>query len=112
MKVGKIANMVFMLGDTINHFDLRGAVLRQLNKWFSSSTARDNALVNNAMMGAILVPNAKGYGFEVDGEMFEISRDILIAEMESILPTLPQGNDLLDEEKVKVFLANTSTICR
>lgn len=70
-----------MRGDTINHFDLRGEAMRviyknddeALSKWFASSISKDKALVYNAMMGAILVPNAKGYGFQVDEELYEIS---------------------------------------
>ncbi|QDQ02974.1 hypothetical protein FOH38_22410 [Lysinibacillus fusiformis] len=110
--VSKIAGTVFMLGDTINQFDLRGEVLRviyrtdneALSKWFSSSSSREEAIVYNAMMAAILVPNAKGYAFSIDGEMFEISREVLINEMESIFPTLPQGNAFFDGERVKTFL--------
>ena len=112
MKVGKIANTVFMHGDTIDYFDLRGEVLRviyrndneALNNWFSSSTSKEKALVYNAMMGAILVPNAQGYGFEIDGELYEIPRDVLITEMASLLPTLPQGNDFFEEKIVEDFL--------
>lgn len=113
MKVSKIANTVFMHGDTINHFDLRGEVLRviyrndneALNIWFSSSSSKEKAFVYNAMMGAILVPNAQGYGFEIDGELYEIPRDVLITEMESLLPTLPQGKDFFEEKVVEEFLS-------
>jgi len=112
MKVSKIANTVFMYGDTVDHFDLRGEVLRviylndneALNSWFSSSTSKEKALVYNAMMGAILVPNAQGYGFEIDGELYEIPRDELITEMESLFPTLPHGNDFFEEKIVEEFL--------
>jgi hypothetical protein len=55
-------------------------------------------------MGAILVPNAKGFGFKVDGDLYEISRDVLIDEMENLFSTLPKGNELFDEGKVKAFL--------
>ncbi|MGE7092482.1 hypothetical protein ACQKII_13775 [Lysinibacillus sp. NPDC048646] len=112
LNVSKIAGTVFMLGDTIDQFDLRGEVLRviyrtdneALSKWFTSSTSREEAIVYNAMMATILVPNAKGYAFSIDGEMFELSREVLINEMESIFPTLPQGNDFFDGERVKAFL--------
>ncbi|MGG2081785.1 hypothetical protein [Lysinibacillus pakistanensis] len=112
MKVSKIANTVFMHGDTVDHFDLRWEVLRviyrndneALNSWFSSSTSKEKALVYNAMMGAILVPNAQGYGFEIDGELYEVPRDELITEMESLFPTLPHGNDFFEEEIVEEFL--------
>jgi len=112
MKVSKIANTVFMHGDTVDHFDLRGEVLRviyrndneALNSWFSSPTSKEKALVYNAMMGAILVPNAQGYGFEIDGELYEVPRDELITEMESLFPTLPHGNDFFEEEIVEEFL--------
>jgi len=112
MKVSKIANTVLMHGDTVDHFDLRGEVLRviyrndneALNSWFSSSTSKEKALVYNAMMGAILVPNAQGYGFEIDGELYEVPRDELITEMESLFPTLPHGNDFFEEKIVEEFL--------
>jgi len=112
MKVSKIANTVFMHGDTVDHFDLRGEVLRviyrndneALNSWFSSPTSKEKALVYNAMMGAILVPNAQGYGFEIDGELYEVPRDELITEMESLFPTLPHGNDFFEEKIVEEFL--------
>ncbi len=112
MNVGKIANTVFLHGDTIDHFDLRGEVLRviyknddqALSEWFSSSISKDKAIVYNAIMGAILVPNAKGYGFEVDGEGYEISRDVLIDEMENLFSTIPNGNEFFDKTKVKAFL--------
>jgi len=112
MKVSKIANTVFMHGDTVDHFDLRGEVLRviyrndneALNSWFSSSTSKEKALVYNAMMGAILVPNAQGYGFEIDGELYEVPRDELITEMESLFPTLPHGKNFFEEEIVEEFL--------
>ncbi|MGE7840017.1 hypothetical protein ACQKNX_04420 [Lysinibacillus sp. NPDC093712] len=112
MNVGKIANTVFLHGDTIDHLDLRGEMLHviykdddeALSKWFSSSISKDKAIVYNTMMGVILVPNAKGFGFEVDGDLYEISRDILIDEMENLFSTLPKGNELFDEGKVKAFL--------
>jgi hypothetical protein len=48
MNVGIIANTVFLHGDTIDHLDLRGEVLRviyknddeALSKWFSSSISK------------------------------------------------------------------------
>lgn len=112
MNVGKIASTVFMHGDTIDHFDLRGEVLRviyknddeALSEWFSSSISKDKAIVYNTMMGAILVPNAKGYGFEVNGVGYEITRDVLLDEMTNLFSTLPQGNEFFEETKVKAFL--------
>lgn len=75
-----------------------------LSEWFSSSISKDKGIVYNTMMGAILVPNAKGYRFEVDGIGYEISRDVLIDEMATLFSTLPQGNELFDKEQVKAFL--------
>jgi len=56
------------------------------------------------MMSAILVPNAKGYRFEVDGIGYEIARDVLIDEMATLFSALPQGNELFDQEQVKALV--------
>ncbi|MFJ7666750.1 hypothetical protein ACIQXI_06560 [Lysinibacillus sp. NPDC097195] len=110
--VSKIASTVFLYGDTVDHFDLRGEVMRviyknddeALSEWFSSAISKNKGIVYNTMMAAILVPNAKGYCFEVDGVGYEIARDVLIEEMANLFSALPQGNDFFNVEKVKYFL--------
>ncbi|KOS68535.1 hypothetical protein AEA09_08210 [Lysinibacillus contaminans] len=69
-----VANKALDLGATIDYFDLRGGIMRviyrtdneSLNKRFDVANTMEETMIYNAMMAAILVPNAKGYAFSID----------------------------------------------
>lgn len=110
--VSVVANKVLELGDTIDYFDLRGEVLHiiyrgdneSLKKWFETSSTMKETIIYNAMMAAILVPNANGYAFSINNVLFEVTRESLITEMSALFEKIPQDNEFSDEAIVAEFL--------
>ncbi|MFJ7953208.1 hypothetical protein ACIQZG_16975 [Lysinibacillus sp. NPDC096418] len=110
--VSAVANNVLDLGDTIDHFDLRGEVLHiiyrsdneSLKKWFDTARTMKETIIYNAMMAAVFVPNAYGYAFSIDDVLFEVTREALITEMSALFETIPQENEFFDKAIVSKFL--------
>ncbi|WP_226659157.1 DUF4825 domain-containing protein [Guptibacillus hwajinpoensis] len=74
------------------------------NYWFSGDQNRNKTLLYNAIHLSLLVPNARGYEFYVQGKSMSMTRDEMRKILSDEFADLPSEDELMNEETASEFL--------
>ncbi|MCU5376408.1 DUF4825 domain-containing protein [Bacillus cereus] len=72
--------------------------------WFDSKDTMKKNFLFNVTYLAVLVPNAKGYEFQVENKNFAIKREEILSILYEKFDDFPKENDIWDKKKVVKFL--------
>lgn len=72
--------------------------------WFDGKDTMKQNFLFNAIYLAILVPNAKGYEFQVENKKFMIKREEILSILHEKFDDFPKEDDIWDKKKVIKFL--------
>ncbi|TPV42428.1 DUF4825 domain-containing protein [Bacillus dicomae] len=76
--------------------------------WFDGKDTMKKNFLFNVMYLAILVPNAKGYEFQVENKKFTIKREEILSILYEKFDDFPKEDDIWDKKKVVKFLNNNN----
>lgn len=72
--------------------------------WFDGKDTMKKNFLLNVIYVAILVPNAKGYEFQVENKKFTIKREEILSILYEKFDDFPKEDDIWDKKKVVKFL--------
>ncbi|PFV78471.1 DUF4825 domain-containing protein [Bacillus sp. AFS059628] len=72
--------------------------------WFDGKDTMEKNFLFNITYLAVLVPNAKGYEFQVENKKFMIKREEILSILYEKFDDFPKENDIWDKKKVVKFL--------
>lgn len=72
--------------------------------WFDGKDTMKKNFLFNSIYLVILVPNAKGYEFQVENKKFTIKREELLSILYENFNDFPKKDDIWDKKKVVKFL--------
>ncbi|HDR8172487.1 TPA: DUF4825 domain-containing protein [Bacillus thuringiensis] len=72
--------------------------------WFDGKDTMKKNFLFNVIYLAILVPNAKGYEFQLENKNFTIKREEILSVLYEKFDDFPKEDDLWDKKKVVKFL--------
>ncbi|QIE37372.1 DUF4825 domain-containing protein [Bacillus tropicus] len=72
--------------------------------WFDGKDTMEKNFLFNIIYLAILVPNAKGYEFQVENKNFTIKREEILSILYEKFDNFPKENDIWDKKEVVKFL--------
>ncbi|MBX9997633.1 DUF4825 domain-containing protein [Priestia aryabhattai] len=123
--VGDNSNVIAIVqalpgGDTFKEIDLQnktvkityGAAGSSLSKdeilkyWFDGQDTLKKNFLYNSIYLTLLVPNAKGYNFNIDDQSFSVSREQMEKFISKHIKALPNNNELFQKEKAQKFIDN------
>ncbi|MGD6887911.1 DUF4825 domain-containing protein [Bacillus mobilis] len=72
--------------------------------WFDGKDTMEKNFLFNITYLVVLVPNAKGYEFQVENKKFTIKREELLSILYEVFNDFPKEDDIWDKRKVVKFL--------
>ncbi|WP_461301635.1 DUF4825 domain-containing protein [Bacillus sp. F9_6S_D1_P_5] len=72
--------------------------------WFDNKDTMEKNFLFNITYLAVLVPNAKGYEFQVENKKFMIKREEILSILYEKFDDFPKENDMWNKKKVVKFL--------
>lgn len=72
--------------------------------WYEDEKTVQQVFLNNAIYLTLLVPNAKGFTFHLDGQKFQVTRGDMELFIKDELPDFPANGDLWDRDVVSHYL--------
>ena len=72
--------------------------------WFDGKDTMEKNFLFNVIYFAILVPNAKGYEFQLENKNFTIKREEILSVLYEKFDDFPKEDNLWDKNKVVKFL--------
>ncbi|PGK40072.1 DUF4825 domain-containing protein [Bacillus anthracis] len=72
--------------------------------WFDGKDTMKKNFLFNVIYLAVLVPNAKGYEFQVENNKFTIKREDILSILYEKFNDFPKEDDIWDKKKVVKFL--------